>query len=146
MARESLGPRIASIYELQSMWLEPRLKGIGVSWGTFQLLTAIEGTGERASQAEVARRLGVTPATLSETVHTHLKLGLLTQKNDVADRRVKILVLTDAGKEKMRGIRRLIAELENAMTRGLSDRSLQTVAATLDQVGENLASGEEASV
>jgi MarR family transcriptional regulator for hemolysin len=140
VARESLGPRVAAIYELQSVWLEPKLKKAKISWNTFQLLTAIEGGEERVSQAEVARRIGVTPATLSETVQQHVRAGMLEQRVDGSDRRVKILVLTEAGREKMKQIREMVRELENTMTKGLSDRTLQNVASALDQVAENLES------
>ena len=79
MAQHLIGTRIAAIYERQAEWLEPRLADLGVSWATFQLLTTVAGAGEEASQIEVARRLGVTAATLSESVQGHVGRGLLKQ-------------------------------------------------------------------
>ena len=67
MPSELIGSRVATLYELQSAWLEPKLKEMGVRWTTFQLLATIFGAGDDARQAEVARRLGVSPATLSES-------------------------------------------------------------------------------
>ena len=72
-----IGAKVAAIYELQSAWLEPRLRAIEVSWTTFQLFSAIQAAGGKSSQVAVARRLGVTPATLSETVFAHVQNGLM---------------------------------------------------------------------
>jgi DNA-binding MarR family transcriptional regulator len=62
----------------------------------------------------------------------------LEQRPDSRDRRIRILVLTALGREKMKSIRHLIADLESQMTRGVSDRSLQSISSTLDQVAENI--------
>ena len=142
MSAEQIGPRIAAVYELQSAWLEPRLREIGVSWTTFQLLTAVSGAGKKASQVEVARRLGVTAATLSETVFAHVGKGLIEQVPTSHDRRVKILRLTDESRGVLRQIKRLVAESEGLMTQGLSDKDASGLAKILDRVLENLEARE----
>ncbi|MBS1723170.1 MAG: winged helix DNA-binding protein [Armatimonadetes bacterium] len=138
MPPEQIGARVATIYELQSAWLEPRLRKIGVSWTTFQLLTTVASAGKRASQVEVARRIGVTAATLSETVYNHVKSGLLQQVPSERDRRVKILQLTEESKAMMRQIKRQIGEVEVLMTHGLSERQSSELASLLDKVLANL--------
>jgi len=129
---------VAAVYELQSAWLEPRLRAIGVNWTTFQLLTTVSSAGKRASQVEVARRLGVTAATLSETVFTHVQKDLLEQVASSQDRRVKILQLTDKAKGLMRQIKKLIGESEALMSKGLLNGDSEQLAALLDRVMENL--------
>ena len=129
---------MAAVYELQSAWLEPRLRAIGVNWTTFQLLTTVSSAGKRASQVEVARRLGVTAATLSETVFTHVQKDLLEQVASSQDRRVKILQLTDKAKGLMRQIKKLIGESEALMSKGLLNGDSEQLAALLDRVMENL--------
>lgn len=138
MPSEQIGARIATVYELQSAWLEPKLKEIGVSWGTFQLLTTINSAGKRASQVEVARRLGVTAATMSETIFAHVQKGLLDQVPSNRDRRVKIIQLTDRSKALLRQIKKLIAESENLMAQGLNAREAEQLADLLDRVLSNL--------
>lgn len=140
MPQEQIGPRIAAVYELQSAWLEPKLKSLGMTWSTFQLLTTVHGAGKRASQVEVARRLGVTPATLSESVYAHVERGLLEQVNSSRDRRVKLLQLTDRSKSMMRQIKRLVAESESVIARGLSETEGDKLAKLLDKVLANLES------
>ena len=132
--------RLASLYELQSAWLEPRLEAIGVSWTAFQLLLTVAAAGENASQIEVARRLGVTAPTLSESVQAHVAKGLLRQVQTKKDRRIKVLTLTPKSQELMLEIRRLVAEAEAVMTRGLSESACRDLAKLLDQAAENFES------
>ena len=137
-----MGARLASLYELQSAWLEPRLEAIGVSWTTFQLLLTAAAAGENASQIEVARRLGVTAPTLSESVQAHVAKGLLSQVQGKKDRRIKVLTLTPKSQELMVQIRRLVAESEAVMTRGLSEGACRDMANLLDRAAENFESSE----
>lgn len=138
MITEQIGARVAAVYELQSAWLEPRLRDIGVNWTTFQLLTTVSSAGKKASQVEVARRLGVTPATLSEAVYTHVQKGLLEQVASNRDRRVKVLQLTEQAKAQMRLIRRLVNESEEVMVRGLSNQDADQLSLALGVLLGNL--------
>lgn len=133
-----IGPLIATIYELQSSWLEPRLKKSGMRWTTFQLLATVMAAGDGASQAEVARRLGVAPATLSESVHAHVESGHLVQEPSPADRRKKILRLTPSAKKKMGEVGKHVRELESRMSRSLSGPELLDLERLLEKVVENL--------
>lgn len=135
-----MGARLASLYELQSAWLEPRLEAIGVSWTAFQLLLTVAAAGENASQIEVARRLGVTAPTLSESVQAHVAKGLLRQVQSKKDRRIKVLTLTPKSQQLMVEIRRLVAEAEAVMTRGLSEGACRDLAKLLDRAAENFES------
>ncbi|MCH8979350.1 MAG: MarR family transcriptional regulator [Armatimonadetes bacterium] len=138
MAQHLIGTRIAAIYELQAEWLEPRLADLGVSWATFQLLTTVTGAGDEASQIEVARRLGVTAATLSESVQGHVERGLLKQSRSKSDKRVKLLSLTAKSRRTMQRIRELLTESEAALSRGLLPHELSATATVLDRVRRNL--------
>ncbi len=134
MSSENIAARVAAIYELQSAWLEPRLKEIGVNWTTFQLLTAISMAGKKASQVEIARRLGVTAATLSESVYSQVQKGMIEQIPSKHDRRQKILQLTDKSKVMMRQIKKLVAESERVMTQNLTEAQAVEASQILDQI------------
>ena len=138
-----LGSRVAGLYELQSAWLEPKLQSIGVRWTTFQLLATILGAGDDASQAEVARRLGVAPATLSESVQSHVNLGVIQQVPSKKDKRKKILVLTAKGNTLMQKIKVFVQECEKIMTQGLKAPEAANCAKIIDQMAENLEKGLE---
>jgi len=135
-----LGTRIAAIYELQAEWMEPRLRDLGISWSSFQLLVTVANAGDKASQIEVATRLGVTAATLSESVQNHVDRGLLLQSPSPHDKRVRILTLTTKAEEIIRQIRGLVFESDEVMTRGVLPGELATTAKVLDRVLANLES------
>lgn len=138
MSNEQLGARVATLYELQSAWLEPKLLEYGIRWITFQLLATIIGAGDLASQAEVARRLGVAPATLSESVAHHVEDGFIQQVPSKKDKRVKVLKLTPQAKRVMTKVTKLIQDCEASMCAGVKEREAKIVARTLDQMIENL--------
>ena len=140
MSRPLLGPRIASVYELQAEWLEPRLNELGVSWSSFQLLSTVASAGDEASQIEVARRLGVTAATLSESVQSHVERGLLRQVPSEKDKRVRLLVLTPTSTRLVQEIRNLVIESEQVMVKGLQFSETSNAASILDRVLSNLRS------
>lgn len=138
MASVQLGGRIATVYELQTAWLEPRLQAHGLSWSTFQLLTTVSALGEGASQIEVARALGVTPATLSESVQGHIRKGLIQQVPSSTDRRIKVLELTPLALQKLEIVKRVAAEGEEIMVKGISKRDLEICCRVLDQASLRL--------
>ena len=136
-----ISARIAAVYDLQAEFLEPRLEALGVSWTTFQMLTAIANAGENASQIEVARRLGVTAATLSESIQNHVDKGLIRQTKSKKDGRVKLIVLTPRATKILQKIRDLVLASEELMTRGLLPHEISAAAIVLDRISQNLESG-----
>jgi DNA-binding MarR family transcriptional regulator len=140
VAKTLIGTRIAAVYELQAEWMEPKLRELGISWSTFQLLTAVANAGDRASQIEVARRLGVTAATLSESVQAHLDKGLLSRTTLPRDKRVKLLRLTPESKAIVERIKELVVQADEAMTRGVLPDEMTLVARVLDRAMENMES------
>jgi DNA-binding MarR family transcriptional regulator len=143
VAKTLIGTRIAAVYELQAEWMEPKLRELGISWSTFQLLTAVANAGDRASQIEVARRLGVTAATLSESVQAHLDKGLLSRTTLPRDKRVKLLRLTPESKAIVERIKELVVQADETMTRGVLPDEMTLVARVLDRAMENMESALE---
>lgn len=135
-----VGARIAAVYDLHAEYLEPRLVALGVSWTTFQMLTAIANAGENASQIEVARQLGVTAATLSESVQIHIDKGLIKQTKSKTDGRVKLLLLTAKATKILQKIRDLVMSSEETMTRGLLPHELSSAMLVLDRIAQNFES------
>src|SRR6266849_8508023 len=62
------------------------------------------GIAGRATHADLARRCMITPATLTGVVNTLVKAGYVVRERDETDRRVVWLVLTESGRERVRGI------------------------------------------
>ena len=140
MTKTLVGPRIAAVYELHAEWMEPKLRELGISWSSFQLLTTVANAGDKASQIEVATRLGVTAATLSESVQNHVDRGLLLQVPSNTDKRVRILTLTPESHEIIRRIKSLVLESDEVMTRGILPNELTVMTKVVDRILMNLES------
>lgn len=138
MESEPLSIKIGILYDLQTNYLEPRLRKLGIGWGTFQLLAAVQAAGKGASQAEIARRLGITPATLSEAVFANVKKGYLEQNVDESDRRVRTLALTPQAKSILRKVTGEFEACEKALVEGLSDKALVAANEAIDNAIKNL--------
>lgn len=73
-----------------------------IAWGTGRGLT--HGTPGRATHADLARRLWIKPASLTGIVDALERSGYVRRERDEADRRVVWLVLTDAGRGRVREV------------------------------------------
>lgn len=138
MADHDLLLRVAVLNDLQSGILEPLLKRRGYRWSTFQLLSTLLPHPRGLVQAEVARRLEITPPTLTEAVKNHVEAGLIEQKDDRRDKRAKRIILTASGKAAIRAMLKDTTSLEGAMVKGIGDTELRITAMTLDKMQENL--------
>lgn len=146
MSDLALIPRIAALYELQTALIGPQLKRLGMTLATFQLLAAVHGSGSKSSQAEIARRLGISPATLSEAVHSAIKAGLLEQDVSSTDRRVKTLKLTNKASKKLAEVLTELQSIEKSVVKKLSGKDIRRMNEGLDhciQTMENLLESKE---
>jgi len=82
--------------------------------------------------SELASRLGVTISTTSAQVDRLAALGLLTRRDDPADRRHVLLATTDAGAKRLERMRELNVEQMRRMVARLADDELETVAAAIE--------------
>ncbi|MCE9558984.1 MAG: winged helix DNA-binding protein [Armatimonadetes bacterium] len=130
--------RVAMLYEVQANAIQPRLKKLGSSWSTFQLLSAIHGPSTGIIQAEVARSLGITAATLTETIQTHLKRGLIEQFKDPVDGRAKRVRLSRSGTSLLRKMVVEIDAVEAKMLGTTPAKDLEKLATAIDRLIANL--------
>jgi MarR family transcriptional regulator for hemolysin len=137
--RHTLSGQAGLLCELLTAAMEPKLEESGLSLGTFELLSAIHGSGGRATQVEVSRRLGITPPSLSESVRTAASRGLVEQHADSDDGRRKILKLTPAGRKAMTSIVKGVNNAEVRMVGDIGEDQISAAIETLIKVNRNLA-------
>jgi len=140
LTESALASLIAALCEAQTALLVPRLRALGMSQASFQLLSAVYAAGDSSTQSEIGQRLGVAPATLSEAVQLHVVRGLLEQQVMPGDRRVRRLALTKLGRGLMDQVLVEVSIVEQAMLQGLPTsrqrdliEGLALVAANLDR-------------
>ncbi len=139
--KDSLSGQASLLAELTARALEPKLQELGLTFSMFELLTSVRTAGRQASQADVARRLGITPPSLTEAVRLAVKAGLIEQVASESDGRSKTLVITDRGAKKMTETLQAVNEAEELMVKGISPRDLVVAVSVLSTAGKNLARG-----
>ncbi len=137
--KDSLSGQAGLLCELLTSAMEPKLQEAGISLGTFELLSAIYASGGRATQVEVARRLGITPPSLSEAVKAACSRELVEQHSDSDDARRKILKLTPRGKKAMQSIVKGVSFAETKMVEGIDPAQINLIIDLLRRVNLNLA-------
>lgn len=117
--------RIASIYATLMHRVAsahaPEFVGVGVTMSQAKVLYLVQAEPD-IRMSGLAARLGVTLPSLSGVVDRLVDQGLLTRRDDPADRRQALVRITDAG----------IGELE--LFRELNDRQVRNLLARLDPV------------
>jgi MarR family transcriptional regulator, transcriptional regulator for hemolysin len=90
----------AALHNTARAWrlaVDRRLKYLGVSQASWMTIATIAGAGSSLSQSEIADRLGVEGATIVSMVDRLVKSGFAIREPSKTDRRVKRVLLTDAG-------------------------------------------------
>jgi MarR family transcriptional regulator, transcriptional regulator for hemolysin len=77
--------------------VDRRLKCLGLSQASWMTIAVAAKARTPLSQSELADRLGVEGATMVAMVDRLVKAGLVVRQASKTDRRVKRVVLTDAG-------------------------------------------------
>jgi MarR family transcriptional regulator for hemolysin len=89
-----------ALHNTSRLWrlaVDKRLKYLGVSQASWMTIAIAARAPTPLSQSELADRLAVEGATMVAMVDRLVKAGLVTRAASSTDRRVKHVVLTDAG-------------------------------------------------
>jgi MarR family transcriptional regulator for hemolysin len=89
-----------ALHNTSRLWrlaVDQRLKYLGVSQASWMTIAIAARAPEPLSQSELADRLGVEGATMVAMVDRLVRAGLVIRAASSTDRRVKHVVLTDAG-------------------------------------------------
>jgi DNA-binding MarR family transcriptional regulator len=137
--RESLSAQAGLLGELLTAAMEPALRRENLSLPLFELLSTIHALRSKGTQAEIARRLGITPPSLSETVRTARNRGLVEQVANKKDGREKLLKLTPAGSKALKQALADVAALEESMVATIPPEELRAAIRALKFANKNLA-------
>lgn len=136
--RAALSTQAAVVTELVTSFLEIPLENAGLSLGSFELLSAVKAGGGMASQAEVAARMGIRPASLCEALRSVTSKGYIARSDDPHDRRAKRVKLTPKGERLYLRCLESIAAAEHLLSEGISERDLKSATSVLERAAANL--------
>jgi DNA-binding MarR family transcriptional regulator len=127
------------VSELVASIVEPELHKHQLGFGSFDLLAATHRSSGKMSQAEIARNLNVSPASLTDSVHLCMKRGLIEQHPDPTDGRKKLLMLTPKGKQVFQACLDRIRHVEARIESEISAEDREKTIAVLKKIAQILA-------
>jgi len=115
------------------------LASLDISNSTGWALVYLQRLGEETRQADLARAIGVTEASLVRTLHALEDAGLVQRVVDENDRRANRLRLTNSGVSLALRIDTRLATLRSELLDGVSDAALETTLQVLEHLAARLA-------
>lgn len=116
--------------------LEACLHDLGVTPGQYTTLSLLAAQRDQSS-ADLARKAGVTPQSMSETIAGLERKGLIARAENPEHRRILTLSLTDAGRTLLAQCEALVDTLEARLLNGLPPHQIDALRAALEHVARN---------
>ncbi|GAA0588147.1 MarR family transcriptional regulator [Paractinoplanes ferrugineus] len=120
--RPDLGAMVMRLGRRLIAMEEPILARHDVTMWGYVVLNALRGSRTVRTQAALAQSIGADKTRLIPTLDDLQKRGLIERETDPADRRVRLLRLTEKGVQKQRAIQREIRTAENDLLASIDDR------------------------
>jgi MarR family transcriptional regulator for hemolysin len=112
--------------------IDRRLKYLGVSQASWMTIAVAANAREPLSQSELADSLGVEGATMVAMVDRLVKAGLVKREPSTADRRIKRVVVTEAGYRLFGTVKTEAALVRKELLSQLDPEKLETATDVLE--------------
>ena len=112
--------------------IDRRLKYLGVSQASWMTIAVAATAREPLSQSELADSLGVEGATMVAMVDRLVKAGLVKREPSTADRRIKRVVVTEAGYRLFDTVKTEAALVRKELLSQLDPKKLEAAADVLE--------------
>jgi MarR family transcriptional regulator for hemolysin len=132
------GYRLADNSRQLRRLFDARVRGLGITGPQARLLLALE-RHPRENQAFYAERLEIEPITLTRIADRLEDAGWIERQSDPADRRARILHLTDKSRGIVTALRASVEALFDDMLHGFDATERASFAGMLDRIAANLA-------
>jgi DNA-binding MarR family transcriptional regulator len=139
------GYRLADNSRQLRRLFDERVRDLGLTGPQARLLLALERQPNE-NQVFYAERLEVEPITLTRIVDRLEDAGWIERQNDPADRRARILHLTDKSRSIVSALRASVEALFDDMLGGFDDTERAVFASLLERIGANLAAARQPEV
>jgi len=120
--------------------LDRRMRDLGVSQAGWTTIALVAKARTPLSQSELAGSLGVEGPSMVAMLDRLQKAGLIVREQSAADRRVKLVRLTDDGKLLYRQVRDKAAAFRSELLRGIDSDQLAVATALLERLQADLES------
>jgi len=134
---DSIGFLVRDTHRAFSKALGVAIADAGVTIGMWFFLRALwEEDG--LTQRELSRRIGMTEPTTVSAIDTMEKRGFVTRRVDPADRRRRLVCLTESGRALRRALLPLAHDVNAAAIASLTDNEVATLRELLLRLKSNL--------
>lgn len=134
---ERLELLFAEICRLKHKRVQEQVKALGLHRGQPALLRVL-WEQEGLSHTELARRLGLRPATITKMVCRMEKAGFLERRPDPDDQRVSRVYLTEVGRAVQADVERIWEALEREAFAGFNEEERDLLAQHFRRIRDNL--------
>ena len=139
------GYRLADNSRQLRRLFDERVRGLGITGPQARLLLSLErNPGE--NQAFYAERLEIEPITLTRIVDRLEEAGWIERRSDPADRRARILHLTDKSRGIVTRLRISVEGLFEEMLAGFDAGEREVFADLLERIATNLATARQPEI
>jgi DNA-binding MarR family transcriptional regulator len=134
---ENLEFLLARVGRAHRHLLGQSLDKVGLYRGQPPLLMALH-EADGVAQSELAARMEVTPATITNAVKRMEKAGLVVRRRDSEDERVSRVYLTDAGRGIFADLEAIAKQVDETTFAGFTDEERLVMRGFLNRVHDNL--------
>jgi MarR family transcriptional regulator, transcriptional regulator for hemolysin len=121
-----------------TVYLDKRMKELGLSTTRWHALVELAQAEEPLSQNELALRVGIEKTSLVKLLDSLEEKGLIRRAPDLVDRRVKRVELLPPATDVLREISSLAAEVRAELLVGIPEADLRTSLDVLDMISANI--------
>lgn len=136
------GYRLADNSRQLRRLFDERVRDLGLTGPQARLLLALDHQPDE-NQAFYAERLEVEPITLTRIIDRLEEAGWVERQSDPADRRARILHLTDKSRSIVSALRASVEALFDDMLGGFDAAERANFAQALDRIAANLAAARQ---
>lgn len=121
-----------------TVYLEKRLKELGLSTTRWHALVELSQAEEVLSQNELALRVGIEKTSLVKLLDSLEEKRLIRRTPDLVDRRIKRVELLPAASAVLTEISAVAAEVRKELMRGIDEADIRTALVVLDAIMTNI--------
>lgn len=128
------------LHETATAWrnlLDKRLKPLGLSQAKWRALLHLSAAPYPLTQTQLSKKLSLEPPTVVGLLDRLTNEGWVLRQDDVKDRRVKIIILTEKAKSTIHQIQSTANQLCEELLKPLSSIELEQCLATLAKIKQH---------
>ncbi len=143
-AKEGIGPLMGLTGKAMRQRMDRNLAEDGIDLNTLQMvLLEHVDLSEGVNQQTLTDHMLIDKTSMTRYIDALEKKNLVTRVPDKADRRQKMIYLTNQGKQLLDPVMQVILKTQQEATQGIDKQALETFRQVLKQIRANLGGDEE---